>query len=174
MNATNGQSVRRLTRIALLAFLATIGFDLFLHAGVLAPLYAQPDSFLLAPREAFFRIPIGYASFMLLIALVTWLMPQLRVIGLARGLRFGLIFGMLVWGSFVLGLASISTAPTDLLFGWFVGQTLEFGVIGLVVGGGLARANLKPLAWKVLVFAVVAAAIGIAIQNALGVRFSGA
>ncbi len=155
----------RLIAIALLAFVATLGFDLFLHAGVLAPLYVEPSPFLLPPWDAFRRIPLGYASFALIIALVTGLMARLGVTGWARGLRFGLVFGICVWGSFALGLASISTASTGLLAAWFAGQSLELGLVGIIVGSGLASGNLRTLAWKVPVFTLLAAAIGIGIQN---------
>jgi hypothetical protein len=43
-----------------LGWLAMIGVDFFLHAGLLAPLYDWDSPFLLRPDEAFVRIPIGY------------------------------------------------------------------------------------------------------------------
>ena len=56
-----------LVKIGLLAWLAVIGFDLFLHAGVLAGIYSEPSPFLLPPEEAFRLIPLGYLSFLMLI-----------------------------------------------------------------------------------------------------------
>lgn len=48
------------------AWLLSVGFDLFLHAGILAHLYARPSAFLLPAEDAFRRIPLGYATFLAL------------------------------------------------------------------------------------------------------------
>ena len=159
------KSIGHLVKIGLLAFVATIGFDLFLHAGILNPLYSGANSFLLAPEESFRRIPFGYLSFAILTVLLLWLMSRLQIQGWRRGLFFGLVFGVLVWGSLVLGLFSISTASPTLLTGWFLGQTAELGIGGIVIGSGLATERLRPLLIKVLVFFVVVVVLGIVIQN---------
>lgn len=161
----------RLVRLGLLGFIATVGFDLFLHAGVLAPLYTRPTPFLLPPRRAFVLIPVGYASFAVMIAYLVWLWVRLGVRGWTAGLRFGLAFGGVVWGALALGLASVTTAPPSLLLGWFLGQTAELGVVGAIVGSGLERESLKGLAWRTVLFAAAAAVLGIVIQNILGVDF---
>ena len=159
------KSIGHLAKIGLLAFVATIGFDLFLHAGILNPLYSNANSFLLAPEEAFRRIPLGYLSFAILTILVLWLMLKLEIHGWRRGLFFGLVFGALVWGSLVLGLFSVSTASPTLLIGWFLGQTAELGISGMVMGSGLATDRLRPLLIKVLVFFAMVVVLGIIIQN---------
>ena len=163
MNKSIGHKVK----VGLLAFVATIGFDLFLHAGILSPFYSSTSSFLLSPQESFGRIPIGYLSFAVLTALLLWLMHRLDIRGWRNGLYFGLVFGTLVWGSLVLGLYSISTANPALLIGWFLGQTAELGLGGMIIGSGLATNRLLPLLIKVLIFSVVAAILGIVIQNVL-------
>src|SRR5947209_7534433 len=61
-----GLSGQRLALISLLAWLAMIGLDFFLHGGLLAGLYTAPAAFLLPPAQAFSRIPLGYAGFFLL------------------------------------------------------------------------------------------------------------
>jgi len=48
------------------AWVLSLGFDLFLHAGLLARLYVEPGPFLLPPMVAFRRIPLGYLSFLVL------------------------------------------------------------------------------------------------------------
>jgi hypothetical protein len=48
-----------LVKIGLLAMLATIGFDFFLHAGLAAELYSRQSPFLLPAEQAFRLIPIG-------------------------------------------------------------------------------------------------------------------
>jgi hypothetical protein len=154
-------------KVGLLAFLAVIGFDLFLHAGLLSPLYAQPTPFLLEPLTAFRRIPLGYAAFALLIVLVEWLMVRLDIQGVREGGLFGIQVGALIWLSLALGLASITTARPALLIGWAVGQLLELGLAGAVVGAGLNASSLRGLAWRVLVIFIAGALLGIVLQNVL-------
>ncbi len=161
----NRNVLLHLLKVGALALASMIGFDLFLHAGVLATLYDSPSPFLLAPEEAFRRIPLGYLSFALFTVLLVWIMYRLHLKGWRRGLVFGLAFGALVWGSFVLGLLSISTASPTLLIGWFVGQAAELGIGGMVVGSGLATDRLRSLLVKVVVFFAVAAVLAIVLQN---------
>lgn len=163
MNSTIGHRIK----VGFLAFLAVIGFDLFLHAGILSPLYSNANSFVLAPEEAFQRIPFGYLSFAILIGFMLWLMTSLEIRGWRAGLFFGLVFGAFVWGSLVLGLFSISTAGIPLLIGWFLGQTVELAVAAMVIGSGLANSRLRPLYYKVLIFFVAAVVLGIILQNIL-------
>lgn len=62
----------------LLAWVAMLGFDFFLHGALLASLYARPSTFLLPPMEAFRRIPIGYLGFLIAAALLVWILSALR------------------------------------------------------------------------------------------------
>jgi hypothetical protein len=116
------------------AWLVSLGFDVFLHAGVLATLYARPSPFLLPADAAFRRIPMGYASFLLLTAALYWLFRQVGVRDWFAGLRLGLVTGLTVWGAWTLGLYSISVAEGDLLVGWWLGQGAEMGLAGAFLG----------------------------------------
>ena len=167
MESSGHLSRGRLFGVGCLALLAVIGFDLFLHAGVLSQLYSEPTPFLLEPEVAFQRIPIGYASFALLVVLLEWIMVRMGVAGLRRGTILGLQWGALVWGSLALGLASISTARPVLLLGWAIGQAVELGAAGAVIGMGLTSGPLRGLVWRVLVFFVVCVVFGIVLQNVL-------
>jgi hypothetical protein len=158
-------SARRTALIILLGWLAMLGFDFFLHGGLLAGLYAQPDSFLLGPSQAFALIPLGYLSFLLLSGTLTWLMVRLRVLGGRAGALFGLKLGALVWGSFVLGLVSISTASLALLAGWFAGQVAELALAGYFVGSALAGGSLKRLFGNVIVLILLFVVVTIALQS---------
>ena len=119
-----------LAKIGVLALLAVIGFDLFLHAGVLASWYARPSPFLLPPEEAFRLIPLGYLSFLILIVLLIWLMLKLDLVGWRVGMVFGLKVGALIWGALTLGLLSISTASPSLLLGWFWDRRWNLELLG--------------------------------------------
>jgi hypothetical protein len=159
------QSPGRLVKVGLLALLTVIGFDFFLHGGVLRSLYSSSSPFLLPSEEEFIRIPLGYLSFAVLVALLTWVSAKFEVKGWKQGLIFGLIFGALTWGSFILGLFTISTASPSLLLGWFIGQTLELGAAGAVIGIGLPTKRLRRLLIVVVVFFVIMVILTIVLQN---------
>lgn len=148
-----------------IAWLSMLGFDFFLHAGLLAELYLQSSPFLLPPLTAFKLIPIGYLSFFLLAVLLAWLMIRLKLAGWRRGALFGLELGGLMWGAFLLGLLSVSTASFSLLLGWFVGQTLELAIGGAVIGSGLAGMPLRWLFVAVLIFVVLSVITTIILQS---------
>jgi hypothetical protein len=152
-------------KLTLLAWLSMIGFDFFLHAGVLAPLYIKESAFLLPPERAFALIPVGYLSFLGLAILLIWLMAKLSLQEWRKGAIFGIQLGFIAWGSLVLGLYSISTAPPILLLGWFLGQTVELGLAGAVAGHGLSEQKLGRLFLIVFIFAIIAIVAGIIWQN---------
>ena len=158
-------SLRRLVGVVLLAWFAVLGFDFLLHGGLLARLYAEPSPFLLAPDDAFRLIPLGYLSFLVSIVLLAWLMVRLGIRGWKTGLVFGLQVGALVWASLILGLLSISTASWGLMLGWFVGQTIEAGIGGLVLSVGLTADRLGRLLLYVLLFVIAAVVATIVLQS---------
>jgi len=51
------------------------------------------------------------------------------------------------------------------MVGWFVGQTLETGIAGLVVGAGLGTVKLRGSVVWVLLFVLSAFIIAIILQN---------
>ena len=158
-------SPRQLFTLVFLSWLSMLGTDFFLHAGLLAKFYLEPSPFLLPPTEAFQRIPLGYISFLLSAALLLWLMLRLKIEGWRAGLIFGLELGGLVWGTYVVGLLSISTANPALLLGWLVGQTFELGIAGAVAGSGLAGSSLGRLSAKVVGYVVGLLILTILLQS---------
>lgn len=160
-------SISFLIRLVLLSLLAVVGFDLFLHAGILSPLYKGPSTFLLPPEIAFKLIPLGYSAFALLNIMLAWLMIKLNLKGLAAGFKFGLKLGLFIWVALAIGLASIASPPIKLLIGWAGGQSVELGLAGAIFGIGFERRNLKKLGLWCLVIFLVCAMVGILIQNLL-------
>jgi len=144
------------------AWFLSVGFDLFLHAGVLARLYARPSPFLLPAWDAFRRIPLGYAAFLVLTLALSWLFRRIGVRGALAGFRLGLLAGLVLWGAWSLGLWSVSVAEGDLLVGWWIGQGIELALAGAVLGAAAAGTTTRALLTKVgaavllLVVAVVA------------------
>jgi hypothetical protein len=152
-------------KLTLLAWLAMVGFDFFLHGGLLAGLYEQPSPFLLDPQQAFVLIPVGYLSFLLLAILLVWLIPRLGIRGFRDGGVFGMLLGALIWGSFILGLISISSVPLSLAAGWFLGQTIELGLGGAMVGLGLETRTYRLLFLAVILLVLGAFVLSIILQN---------
>ncbi len=160
-------SLRSLILLTLLGWLSMIGFDFFLHAGLLARLYLTPSPFLLPATSAFRLIPVGYLSFLILSLILVWLMTRLQITRAWPGGVFGLQLGGAMWGALVIGLFSISTAEPLLLLGWFVGQTVELAIGGAVIGSGLAGTSLRRLGLMVLALLIVWVLLTIGLQ-ALG------
>jgi hypothetical protein len=144
-----------------------LGFDLFLHAGLLAKLYVEASPFLLQPQEAFRRIPLGYLTFLVLTFSLYWLFHRLEIRGVASGLRHGGIVGWVVWGALAIGLYSISTAGLPLLVGWWIGQAIELGLAGAVLGAAANGVSLKRI-WVVVALAVIGCIAGTIILQTLG------
>jgi hypothetical protein len=155
----------RLIGLVILAWLTSVGIDFFIHAGLLAELYAQPSPFLLPPEEAFRLIPIGYLSFLLLTVLLLWLMIRSRISSWRSGLLFGLKVGGMTWGAMALGLLSISTASPVLMLGWFAGQTVELGAAGAILGFGLSGTSLRKILTGVLFLILLLVTATIILQN---------
>ena len=169
MNSRNEFSISlgRKLRLVLIALLGEIGFDFFLHAGILKNWYESPVPFLLPQQDAFRLIPLGYASFFLLTVLLMWMMLKTGITGGKKGFIFGLQLGGLMWLSFTLGLGSIATAPAGMLAGWFVGQSFELALAGWIMGTGLEQGKLGNLFLKVFGFLILCLVLGIILQNIL-------
>lgn len=155
----------RLLGIVLLAWFSMLGFDFFLHAGVLAPFYARPSPFLLPPDQAFALIPLGYLALLVSAVMLTWLVKKLGIETWREGFLFGLKFGALGEGALALSLLSITTVDPVLIAGWAFGQMLESAIAGLVVGAGFGTEKLGWVFIRVLLFVIGSLATGILLQN---------
>jgi len=134
-----------------------LGVDLFLHAGVLAPLYDWDSPFLLRPQEAFVRILAGWGALLVLAVALVWLLPRLGVRQGRYGALVAAVGGAVAWGALLLGLWSISTARPELLAAWWLGQTAELALGGYVVGAALGGIRFR----RLVVLAIVVIAIGV-------------
>ncbi len=160
-------TVSRMLSSVAAAWLLSLGIDFLLHAGLLARQYLKPSPFLLEPRDAFLRIPLGYLAFLILTFGLYWLFRQLNVRGIIAGFRLGAIAGLVVWGAFVLGLFSISTVGLALSVGWWLGQSLELGAAGAVFGAAAGGTSLRRI-WVVVIAIVVACIIVTVFLQATG------
>lgn len=157
-------TLRFILTVTFLGWVSMIGFDFMLHAGLLAWLYVDPSPFLLPPETAFYLIPLGYLSFLIMALLMSWLMVKQRIVGGHDGLIYGLKVGGLIWGSHVIGLASITTAEPTILLGWFLGQTVELGVAGTVIGSSLGGVSHRQVFTRVIVFVIFSMLFTVALQ----------
>ena len=140
------------------AWLLSIGVDFLLHGGLFAQIYLKPDPFVLKPEQAFFRIPLGYLSFLVLTASLYWLIRKLGLRSSVSGFQLGLSAGLILWGAFLLGLYSISTIEWSMAVAWWIGQSLELGFAGAIlagVDGGMSVKRAWIVAWMTVIVCVV-------------------
>ncbi len=150
--------VKRPIPTVLLTWFAMLGFDFFLHGGLLANLYFAESDFTISPIEAFRRIPIGYIGFLLFVIFLVWIIPKLNPEGWKKGFWSGMKLGAILWGGFLLGLISISRIPVNLATAWMVGQTIEMGIGGAVVAAASEVTSLRRI--TLIVFSLVIFAFG--------------
>jgi hypothetical protein len=146
-----------------------IGTDFLIHAGILYPVYNQDHPFLLENTSAFYLIPVGYLSFLITAGLIYWLLRSMQYENRVKAGKFALGFGAVMWGSLILGLFSIANAPFWLLIGWFVGQTVEIGIAGYIMGWKITEyldeGNGTSINRNIFLYVIICLVLGIVIQN---------
>jgi hypothetical protein len=144
----------------------SLGFDFLLHGGLLARVYAgEASPSLVVPETAFRRIPLGYLAFLILTISLYWLLRRLGIRGGFAGLRYATAAGAVVWGALALGLYSISTVPWPILVAWWLGQALELGAAGTVMGAAIGGAPSRRLWAVVIVIVFACVAITVVLQS---------
>jgi hypothetical protein len=164
--AAGGPSGSRVVLAVTAAWVLSLGFDFLLHGGLLARLYTGETSpSLVAPEEAFRRIPFGYLAFLILTLSLYWLLSRLGIRGAIAGLRYATAAGVVVWGAFAVGLYSISTVPWPILVAWWFGQALELGAAGAVIGAALGGMRFRRLWALVMVIVIACIAVTVVLQS---------
>jgi len=162
----HGQSLNeRPLATILLAWFLSMGFDFFLHGGLMRDFYVQPTGFLLDSLASFRRIPFAYVGFLLVVAGLYWLYERIGVGDWFQGFRIGLAAGLVVHGAEYLGLYSITTASPKLLVAWWTGQAFELGLAGAVVGELRSDRSTRSVAAKVLVAVLLLAVATVGLQS---------
>jgi hypothetical protein len=152
-------------KLILITWIATIGFDLIWHGGILADVYTRSNPALLDPEQAFNRIPYGYGSLLVQVVLIYWLFSLIKVNEWRKGIQMGFMFGGMMGIVSIMGQFSILTLELEILILWGVGQVIEFGTMGAVIGAGISDASLKKLAAKVAILVVIAFLFTIVLQS---------
>jgi hypothetical protein len=159
------RSMAERLRIALLVWLAMLGLDFVLNGALFARMYQDGEPFFLAPIEAFRRIPLGYAAFLILAIGVVEIAYRLRLAGLAAGVRLGLALGAALAAIWSLSLFSIASLHAEVALA-FAFTWLALVLMGSVVAAvGLARATLRGLALEVVAFDLVCVVTVVALQS---------
>lgn len=152
-------------RVTLVVWLAMIGADFVLNAALFAGMYQDGGAFMLAPLEAFRRIPLGYLALLILAAGIVELASRLGITRVADGIRLGLIAGATLAATWSLGLYSIATLGPLVAVAFAVTWLALLTVAGGVAAAGLHRASLRGLALRVLGFDLLSAVVVVALQS---------
>jgi len=156
---------RRTVASIALAWLVTIAIDFVIFGGVFAGVLEGADHpAVLAPEQLFARIPAGYASFLLEVVLLHWLLKASQRPGITSGLLTGTLAGLVFASAVALGLWSFSTVPVTVLALWWLTLLLQFTAAGAVLGAANTPLWSRVRTWAVGgVVALVAA--GVVLQN---------
>ena len=158
-------SVAKRLRLALLVWLSMLGVDLVLNAAVFAGIYKDGGPFLLAPIEAFHRIPIGYAAFLILAIGIVEIADRLQSSGVTGGVRLGVAMGGSLAAVWSLSLFSIATIRAEVALATAL-VWLALLLMGSVVAAiGRSRTSLRGLAVGVALFDVACLVIVVALQS---------
>ena len=148
-----------------ISWLAVVGFDFFLHAGLLAHLYQGDNPGILPPLDAFYRIPIGYFAFLFNIALVYFIIIKIDVNDRKEIIKLIMTIGIVLSLSSTLAQFSILQVNPLLLFGWGLGQMLQFTLMGVIIGFGYTGYSQKKLFICVFIFVFLVIVFTIIMQN---------
>ena len=151
--------------VALLTWLAILGVDFVLNGAIFARMYQGGDAFLLAPQQAFARIPLGYAAFLIVAFAVVELERLVGISGPRAGIRFGLVLGAVSGSVWALGLYSIASVPAAVALAlaaiWFA----VLLVASTVAAAALGQRSLRRVALAVAGFDVVCIVVVVALQS---------
>jgi hypothetical protein len=120
---------------------------------------------MLAPTDAFARIPLGYLAFLIVAAGIVELAYRTGVRKAADGLRLGLVTGAIAGAAWSLGLYSIATLSPLVAFAFALVWFTLIALGSAVAASGVARASLRGLLVRVIGFDVVCAVTVVALQS---------
>ena len=152
-------------RVALVVWLAMVGVDFVLNAALFAGMYKEGGAFMLAPGEAFRRIPLGYVAFLMLAVGIVELSLRLGIATLWRGIRLGAATGVVLGAAWSLGLYSIATLSPQVALAFAAIWFGLFTAAGGVAAAGLRRSSLRGLTLRVVGMDVLAAIAVVALQS---------
>lgn len=151
------------------AYWSFLVVDFLLHAVVLAPWWRSTGDYWLPPADLFRRIPFGYASFLIYVGALMWLLVRLhgRRPGIVPAARFGAIAGGIAGFSWGLATYSVFSMPASALLVWSVSTILE-SVLAATAGAWVLAADRPGTrAGWVVVGGLLLVVAGVVVQNVL-------
>lgn len=166
--STTWQPAALRVRPLVVAWLLTVGVDLFFNAGLFSGLFDQNrEPALLSDTELFQRIPVAYLSLTVGVTALAWLFDRLDLRGIWQGARMGAFAGLAVA---CLGIVALWTALTMtglFVVGGLLVQVVEFGAAGAFFGAYRNDPEPRRPTRIALAAAFLAAITGIVVQNIL-------
>ena len=147
-------------------FLAALGVDFLVHAGILARYYVHPGPALLTTQQLVRRIPFGYASMLLTLVFELWLLSRMGVRSSKGGAWFGAVFGTVLGVAGAIGLFSLVPLGPNYLAMVAVSQIMEYTIAGALAGSSLASGRALRVVIIGFVTLVIGVAAGLAMQAA--------
>jgi hypothetical protein len=163
----NERSSSAVVPAALAGYGSFLAVDFLLHAVFLASWWRLTEAYWLPPEQLFQRIPFGYASFALYVAVLVWLLRRLHGIrpALPTAALFGLRAGVISGLGWALANYSVFAMPPSALLVWTLSLALESVTAATVVAW--VSAGSRP--WRrtslVLGVAVLLLVVGVVIQS---------
>jgi hypothetical protein len=135
----------------------------------LAAWWRSTESYWLPSGELFRRIPFGYASFAIYVAVLVWILVRLQGErpDVVRAGCFGILAGLVVGSFWVLATYSVFSMPASALIVWPVSITLESVGATTVAAWVLKAARPWRRAGVVVGAGVLLFIAGVVIQNVL-------
>jgi hypothetical protein len=146
-------------------FLA-VGIDLFFNAGLFSGLFDQTREPSLLPDAVLARrVAVAYAALAIAVAALAWLLDRTDRRGALAGAVLGALAGLVFAAMGIVMLwTAIDMTGTFVAAGALV-QVAEMAGAGAVLGAFRTGADRRRLTRRALVFALLAAAGGIVLQN---------
>jgi len=150
------------------AWLLTVGVDVFFNAGLFSGLFEQSREPGLLPDNVLFRrIPVAYLALAVAVIALAWLLDRWDITGVSQGLALGAIAGLV---TALLGVVSLWTA-IDMTGAFVVTgamvQVIELAAAGAFLGGYRSTVEPRKLVRRGLVLALALAILGVVLQNLL-------
>ena len=155
-------------RPVVVAWFLAVGFDLFFNAGLFSGLFDQTHEPGLLPDAVLARrIGVAYAALAIAVGALAWLLDQTDRRGVLAGAALGALTGLVFATMGIVMLwTAIDMTGTFVAAGALV-QVVEMAGAGAVLGAFRTGTDRRRLTRRVLIFAVLAAAGGIVLQNLL-------
>lgn len=167
----NGIQISRKRAITaiLVAWLLFVGVDFLFHAGILEQLWKEEIPAIKPLDDLATLIPAGYASFLLLTALIGYVFFKIFKTKPARRevFKFGFIFGLLFSLGNLTGLFSYVAIPLKQLVIFNLVYFIEIFVVVIAIDHLAFTTRLKKAIWVSVLLFIVLVILGVVIQNVL-------